>query len=453
MTDQTRPALTESQIRQAVRLSYAQAMLFSIFAASTGGMFLIGYALKLGADDLRIGLLSSIPMVCVVAQLLSSVAVERGMSRKRLTVIFATLQVLGWACIILIPYAAAKYSPMARVGTLIAIITLVSFFGQIAGNARGSWVGDLIPAAFRGTFFGRTMLYGGIVGTVFALGEGWFLDIAKTMDIGAFSLLFGCGMVFGLISVGLFLPQADVPVMRHADGMRFRDLARATFKNGPLMALIVCHTLWAMQSVAGPFYATYMLRDLHMPFLGVGITNAALMLVMLSTSPFWGRVVDRYGCKPVLIFCILAFAPIQAVWLPLDTAAKVYAVIIPVNLWVGFLIAGVSVAISTLIYNLTPVAGRSVQFAVYGIIVTLIAAPMPAIGGLIPRWTSALGLGSDLRYTFYIGGVFTLLAGLAACRLKETHAKPVDEMVRNLPRHLMDPATLAQMAVLDPPKS
>ena len=42
-------------VDRAVKLSYAQAMLGAVYAASTGGMFLIGYALMLGAGNLNCG--------------------------------------------------------------------------------------------------------------------------------------------------------------------------------------------------------------------------------------------------------------------------------------------------------------------------------------------------------------------------------------------------------------
>jgi len=37
--------------------------------------------------------------------------------------------------------------------------------------------------------------------------------------------------------------------------------------------------------VAGPFYPTYMLRDLKMPFVGIGIVNAFFMVAFLVSGP------------------------------------------------------------------------------------------------------------------------------------------------------------------------
>ncbi|KPK80053.1 MAG: hypothetical protein AMJ81_12505, partial [Phycisphaerae bacterium SM23_33] len=369
MGEPSTPAAPDASVVRAIKLSYVQAMLGAVYAASTGGMFLIGYALKLGAGNVQIGLLSTIPMLCVVMQLLASAAVERGVSRRRMTVVGSLLNVSGWALIILIPYAMAAATGEARVAALIAIVALVTLFWHVAGNARGSWLGNLVPAGFRGTFFGRTTMFWGIIGTGFAIAEGFFLDRVKGMGVGAFGWLFGFGMVFGLASALLFLPQPELPLARQESPLRFRSMVGRTFANGPLMMVMLYAVLWSMQGIAGPFYATYLLRDLKMPFLHLGLLNAAYMLTLLAFSPFWGRMADRYGCRPVLIFCAAVLAPLPLVWVWLTDVRWVYLAIPPINLLAGFAAGGVAVGLSTLVYKVTPDAGRSVQLAIYSILV------------------------------------------------------------------------------------
>ena len=433
------PIPSQSAVARAIRLSYVQAMIGAVYGASTGGMFLIGYALKLGASNVQIGLMITIPMFCVVSQLASSALVERGVSRRRMTILGASLNVSGWTLIILIPYIAAQATANVKISALISVITLVTLFAFVSGNARGSWIGDLIPAASRGRFFGRITMYACIVGTVFALLEGTFLDFVKPMGIKAYSWLFGFGMIFGLINILLFAPQADVPLAKREDGGGFLAMVRETFANGPLMTVVVYALFWSMQSIAGPFYTTYMLRDLGMPFLGIGIITAAYILSMLSFSPLWGKLVDHYGCRPVLVACTAFLIPWPLIWLGLTTPGAVYATVIPVNLMTGFMAAGVSVALSTLIYKVTPSAGRSVQFAVYQLIVTLLAAPMPTLGGSIPALLNKVGMHVDLRATFTTVVPIMIAASLAALRIKEPGARPPRELVRDFPSYLRRP--------------
>ena len=419
-------------VRRAVSASLAQAMVGAIYAASTGGMFLIGYALRLGATDAQIGLLSTVPMLCIGVQLVTAALVERGWSRRRLTFVFSLLNVSGWGLIILIPYAAGGKGPDVQVSLLIGVITLVTLFGYAGGNARGSWVGDLIPARFRGTFFGRLALYGGLIAALFAIGEGGVLDVLKHHGLGAFSALFGFGMLFGLINACLFLRQDDVPLVRHEAGTDLWRMVRETFANRSLMVVGVFAVVWSMQLIAGPFYATYQLGDLHMPFVGIGIVNAFVMVAFLASGPFWGRAVGRWGCRPVLTFCAGVLGPLQLVWLWVDSPMRVYTVIATANPVAGFVLSGVNVAMNTLVYKVTPAAGRSVQFAVYSIVVVLLAAPMPAVGGRLPGWLHAAGLPHDLRFTFYTAGLLLVIAAIVSRRIREPDSRRARDMVRAL---------------------
>ena len=435
-------SLPQHIVNRAVRLSYAQAMIGAIYVASTGGMFLIGYALKLGATNAQIGLMSTIPMLCIVVQLLSAMLVERGISRRKLTIAGALLNVSGWVLVIMLPRVLAHASRDAKITALVAVIALVTTFAYVSGNARASWVGDLIPAHNRGMFFGRMTMYAGIIGAVFAIVEGKLLDHLKQLGIGAFNWLFSIGILFGLIHASLFFPQSDVRTTRHESGGSLPALIRETFTNRALMVLMVYSLIWSMQAIAGPFYATYLLRDLKMSFLGFGILGGLATVTMLASSPFWGRIVDRYGSKPVLVACTAVAAPVPFFWIWLTNLKIVYAVVCPVNLIMGFLIAGISVALNTLIYKVTPAAGRSAQFAVYSVTILLLVSPMPALGGHLPDWLRAIGIHTDLRCTFYASAVFLILAALAARFIHEPDSTAASEMVRNIPDHLRDPSTL-----------
>lgn len=419
------------EVQRAARLSYAQAMLGSVYAASTGGMFLIGYALALGANDVQIGLMSTIPMLSVVVQLVASYFVERGFSRKKLTILGSLCNVSGWAAVALLPVIVRGHAPGTKIAALIGLIAAISAFAHLLGNARAGWIGDLIPADMRGSYFGKMTMYAGFVGVFFALVEGKFLDRVKSAGTSAFSWLFVFGMVFGLASLLLFLPQPDIPLEKDDRKRNLLQHVMETFSNKPLMVMMTFAIVWSLQAIAAPFYATYLLRDLHVPFLGVGVINASGTLTILLSSPFWGQVVGRYGCRPVIVVTALAVAPTMLVWLFVDRAVLAYALVIPINLYQGFMFGGVGVALNTLFFKLTPSVGRSAQIAVYSIIVVLLAAPMPTLGGCLTMALASIGLHTDVRITFYLVAPILLISAFLARRIREEDSRPGSELVRD----------------------
>jgi hypothetical protein len=406
--------------------------------------------LSAGQSDAQVnawlGWLAAIPMVAVLAQLPASMAVEAGVSRRSLTVAGAMANALCWSVIILIPFL--PLGAQGRMATLAVTVAAVAVFGQIAGNARGSWLGDLIPSRIRGGFFGRTTMFGAVIATVFTLFEGGALDMVEyspSVDISAYGWLFGLGMVFGVASAALFWPQRDVRVTRPADEdggaaptpyRRFAAGLTATLANRPLRWMAIFWTLWSMQAMAQPFYVAYLHRDQSMPYLHMALLQMVATVSMLAFAPLWGRIVSRYGCRPVLTLCAAIIAPIPPAWMGMSRPAMVYALVPPLNLLVGFAAAGVSVAGNTLVYKLTPSVGRSVQLALYSVAVVVLASPAPVIGGHLPAWLESLGLAADLRYTFYCSSIFVWLALVAARRIPESGILPARRLLRDLPGEL-----------------
>jgi MFS family permease len=409
------------QVARAIRLSYAQMMLGAVFGASTGGMFLIGFAMRLGADNVLLGLLSTAPQFFVVIQFLAAFLVERQCSRKRLTIVFAFVTPLAWFLIAAIPFFEPVLSKAGGIAVLISVIILVTAAAQFAGNARGSWIGDLIPAARRGRFFGYCGMFGGIVGAVFAIAEGGFLDFVQSHGLLAFTALFLFGSLFGLASAALNIPQPDCPLPGTDAPPPFLRQVRGTLRNRPLVMLAIVHAILAMGGIAGPFNAAYLLRDVGLTFFSLGLLNSVFVAAMLMTAPLWGRLADRFGCRPVLTLGLWIMAPCGLVWLaiPPGAAAAAYYLLPWTNFACGIGAAAVNVAITTMMYKVSRPEGRSVQFAAYSVFISVVSAPMPLLGGWLVSALEGAGHAVDLRLTFYLWILFVAAAAVMSRLLQE----------------------------------
>jgi len=430
---------TPVSTRTVLRLSYAQAVLFAIYTTSTSSMFLVGFAMLLGKDlhpdrlNVLIGLMTTFPMFCVIGQLLSAMRVERGVSRRGLAFYAGLVNALLWPLIVLIPVVGARVSLSSehQLYALIALVTLIAFFLNICLNARATWIGDLIPERIRGPYFGRMTMFAAIIGTASAIIVGAGMDYIKTMGPTAFSLLFVFGTIFGLGNVLLFRPQPDTPPAR-TEPIPFGRLFVNTFKNKPLLAATGFMLVIMLQAVAGPFYAKYVF-DIGVSFFGLSILNAVFAGAMLISAPFWGRMVKRFGCRPVMILAVLILGPVQTVWIFVDTPERFYWLIPPANILAGLANGALAVGSNTLLYKVTPAVGRSVQLAIQAIVVAIVAAPLPFFGGHLPPFLRSLGIESaDLRWTFYLAGTCHLLGGLVGKLIREDNAQPLSRLIKHL---------------------
>jgi hypothetical protein len=134
---------------------------------------------------------------------------------------------------------------------------------------------------------------------------------------------------------------------------------------------------------------------------------------------------------------VLGLLPFSWYWV--DNAGAVYHIIPVVNLVGGACMSGVGVALGVLIYKATPSVGRSIHLATYSIVVTLLAAPLPWIGGHLTGWMTELGVHSDVRFTFYLAGAFVLLSSLVTRRIEEPGARRTREMLRDLGTQWLNP--------------
>lgn len=415
------PMPDPSQVSRAIKLSYAQAMLTAIFVASTGGMFLVGFAIDLGADNILLGAMAGIPQFFVVFQFVAAWLVERGVSRKRITTIFSFVSPLSWFLVAIIVVFAGVMETGERLAVLIGIIALVTLSGHLASNARAGWIGDLIPAGRRGRFFGYCTLFAGVVGSVFAIVEGRFLDIIRSYGLFAFMGLFFFGAVFGIASAALNIPQPECPLPGEGKKAGFWELVRETLRNRPFALLALVHAVIAMSGIAGPFGAAYCLRDVGLSFFGLGILNSVAMIAMLVSSPFWGRLVDKIGCRPVLILGLLMMAPCSGFWffIPPNSPRLAYLLLPWSNFITGLGSAAIGIAITSMMYKLSRPEGRSIQFAVYSVFVAMVGAPMPVLGGWLVSHLQSAGYAIDLRITFYFWSAFIFFGAFLAAFLHE----------------------------------
>ena len=310
-----------------------------VWLTCVSGSRVTDFSKMVGFDSFDIGLLTAVPFMATFSQLFAAILIERTGLRKYQFLHCATAHRLLWIPIALAPLALPIPSRLAVVMVLV-LMAGSSFLASLSTPAWTTWMADLIPRRIRGRYFATRGIWSQAVSLVVVVLLGLLLDnywplfnrVAHlfgaslsqdehTRDLSKLYLIcaiFAVGALFGATDILHFLkirevlppPRKEPPPI---DGPT-RDFLKAylwpffSVLIDPLRDRVFRHyagygmTITFATSAAGWFYFVFS-RD------NLGFSNLATDMLFLMIAPLgvmvaammWGKFVDRWGRRPVLI--------------------------------------------------------------------------------------------------------------------------------------------------------
>ena len=384
------PPITETQIRQTMRLSVLEGVPGICFLVGTGGSVLTGFALYLGATPFQIGLISSVPLLGQLLSPLVAWLAGRLGRRKPLTVILAVMGRVIWFPALILP---ALSPPEIRPILLLGVITLSSMFNSSAVVLWVSWMADVIPLKERGQFMGFRNGFLGVIGMGASLAAGAYLDqVASPAD---FQTVLGLATVLGIASALMLSGQTEPRISQARSNLKATLIEPFADQNFRRLLLFSSYWTFAVL-IATPFVIPYLLKPLEMSYTQVAILGVIGAVSALVFGPVWGRIVDRAGGKPVLTLnTIIAGTLLPASWM-LASPGWLWPI------WVsGVIDAFVNTSTGQASFNLllssTPQANRTGYVAVFFAVTGLLGF----IGGLLSGPLFELFSSPTLNFTVF----------------------------------------------------
>jgi hypothetical protein len=96
--------LSRLEIARGLRWANWDAVFFTLFVALTSGAFQIGLARAFGANDLWLGIITSVPSLAGALQILTAYLADTAPSQKRLVIRYAFYSRLPFVAIALLPF-------------------------------------------------------------------------------------------------------------------------------------------------------------------------------------------------------------------------------------------------------------------------------------------------------------------------------------------------------------
>ena len=405
----------------------------NVFIVLTGGAFLTGLALYLGANDLEIGLLGAIPFLAQTAQLLSAYLVDRTGRRKSTTIWFMVVgRQVWWIVIPLLLLLTGSW----QLPAFLAIFVFSSLALMIATPSWLAWMADIVPPKIRGRFFGQRNSAVAITTVASTILGGILLDRFRNIhreDIG-FAILIGAACLFAMAAV---LLMDRIPDRPSSSGRG--TLTRAHFleplRDPGFRRLLQIFALWNLAiGTAAPFFAAHMLSNLRMSFTMIALYSSLHSIVAISFNRPWGSLIDRFGSRPVIVMCASSISFIPLIWwIPRQDLLWILAFegIYSGFLWAGFNLAAFNVPIAN-----SPKRNRTIYLAIFSVVTGIAFFAASLMGGwLAERWSDIhwqLGPQTVVNYhlLFAISSGLRLLSALLFLSFHEPKEKGIPIMIQ-----------------------
>jgi len=303
-------------IRRGLHCSTIEAIFATVHLVLTQGVFMTNYVLDLGASNFLCGIIESLPFLLQFTYFLSPLLVRRLRYRKPVAVFFSVAHRISW--LFLIALLFLDLSPMVKQLLMVLILLGANACAVVAGNAWFSWMTDLVPAAIRGSYYGRRNAYLGLTSMIALLLGSQLLSHLRGIGLGrlGYTLCFSVAVVSALFA-GWMLARQYEPKPRPVPLMTFGQLFQRIKAKSLLRDYLGFITLWQFSlGIGAAFFGVHMVRVLHMSPAQMGYQTLLASMAALGGSRLWGRARDRIGDRAVLLASGLLIALHVWLWFP-----------------------------------------------------------------------------------------------------------------------------------------
>lgn len=344
-----RDRLTPEATRRGLRISVIEGSWATVHIVMTGNAFLTGYALFLGSNDFQLGLITSVPLLMQLFQIFGARLVERTGRRKLICAWGSFVGRFMWLPIAFLPL-------LFRTQALALFLCLYGFgmlLQNLAAPAWLTWMGDLVPKEIRGRYFGLRNRVVGIVTMVASIVAGLVLDFArdKGNEYAGFLAIQLISVVAAAVAFH-YIRQQPEPPYRGERMPPLGEYVTRPLRDPSYQRILAFYLYWLFAvGISTPFFAAHLLKNLGWTFKQIAYLNIVTAVMTIVSQPFWGRLIDRYGHKPVLMVCevVILHLPLYYAFCPPGVRWPIWLNAVLAGLfWSGFNLAIFSLALAAL---------------------------------------------------------------------------------------------------------
>ena len=257
-----------------------------------------------------------------------------------------------------------------------------------------SWLSDIVPPRIRGRFLSRRTQAGQIISLVLTVAVGVALDWAEGISGLALSrvlsVLLAVAAVCGLADILFFVRIPDHGGHEKNQHYGFRQLFVEPLQNRSFRHYLGFTAMMTFSiGYVGQFSWLYAFDVAHMSNVQANfLLMTCPMLLAMFGVPFWGRMIDRLGRKPVAMIATALVVQGGVLWIVIRQGSVMPA-------YIGILVAafawpGVDLASYNILLGLVRQergGGRNTAYVALNSVVVATAGTMSGLlGGLLAGW-------------------------------------------------------------------
>jgi MFS family permease len=433
--------VTKDAIRTSLRASTIDSAFAAVYTITTTGILLSNFLVELHASPVAIGMLTSIPMLVNLIQPVGAYLSERITSRFRYSLWTNGPARLVWLILVLgiVAFSWGLVNSHQLVILTLGIVLVSNVFNGLGGASWLSWMAQIVPRRLRGRYFGLRNSVASLTNLICVALAGLAISKWYGGAIQGYGVVVFVGILSAFASLGCQYFQVDInPQQQNAlpSGISENkalsieaidsdlpntentetnsDLAlsgdsstgKSILKDFNFLMFVLYFGSWVFAvNLSAPFFNYYLLDtlDIDVSYVTIyGSLRAGATLVMLI---LWGKLADKIGNRPILIFVGIVLALTPLLWLLVGNSQLDIWLWLPLlHILLGITWAAIDLCNNNIQIGIAPVKNQAIYFA----LVAAVAGVSGALGTTIGGFVAQFSLYGGLLGLFAISVIFRL---------------------------------------------
>lgn len=368
------------------------------------GAFLAAIIKALGISDSFNGIISAIPSLACIVQLVGLELAKRMKKIKLFVCIYALIHRLFFAFIFFIPFL--NISIGAKVILFIGFFLLAHVLGQMIAPVAGNWISSLVRENKRGKYFANRDSIMVIVSVIISLVAGKVFDFFRVSGDENLSFLFISALLLAMAIINFAaLTMVKEPRFSYfsrdnkemhgnlvkkritkditEDCEKFRHTFKKVILDQRFRTSIILTILWQSAFFfSTPYFGIYQISDLKLSYTYIMIMGFIGSFIRIIVTPMGGEVADKKSWGLVLKAAILVMA-IAFIINGFTVPSNAHIMFAVFSVLTGIAWAGVAPGIFSIQLDLAPDGDKTAYLGINAAIMGVCGFLSSVIGGYI----------------------------------------------------------------------